>query len=79
MKLRSSLIVPVIAASITKQQGQDHNKDKGNKQGEPGIYKELKAAVQKKDQAAINSALEKLEQQSQSSNQQLQQEIEANR
>jgi hypothetical protein len=68
-----------LEALFEKQPGKDGDNDKGKEQGERSIHKELKAAVQKKDQAAINSALEKLDQQLKSSNQKLQQEIAANK
>ncbi|PEA55716.1 hypothetical protein CON64_06130 [Bacillus pseudomycoides] len=67
---------------LTKQQahqqleavfGKHEDKDKR------GIGKELKAAIQKKDKAAINTVLEKFDQQLQNSNQKLQQEINANK
>ncbi|PGZ98603.1 hypothetical protein COE51_11160 [Bacillus pseudomycoides] len=80
----------VKGGKLTKQQAhkqleaifgkhEDHDKDKGKEQGERGIQKELKAAVQKKDTAAINAALEKFDQQLENSNQKLQQEINANK
>jgi hypothetical protein len=62
-----------------KIEGKDHDSDKGKEQGTRAIYKELKAAIQKKDKAAINTALEKIDQQLQSANQQLQQKINANK
>ncbi|MFD0770452.1 hypothetical protein ACFQZ1_17030 [Bacillus sp. CGMCC 1.60114] len=66
-----------LEAIFGKHEDKDH--DKGKEQGERGIQKELKAAVQKKDKTAINAALEKFDQQLQSSNQKLQQEINANK
>ncbi len=68
-----------LEALFGKQLGEDRDNDKGKEQGERTIHKELKAAVQKKDRAAINSALEKLDQQLKSANQKLQQEIAANK
>ncbi|MFJ8527354.1 hypothetical protein [Bacillus sp. NPDC094106] len=59
--------------------GKQEDHDKGKEQGERSIQKELKAAVQKKDKAAIQVALEKFDQQLQSSNQKLQQEMNANK
>lgn len=61
---------------FAKDKNPDKNSDK--KQGMRTIQKELKTAVQKKDQASIQAALEKLDKQLQSSNQQLQKEIQAN-
>jgi hypothetical protein len=55
----------------------DHVKEKAQDKG--GIYKELKAAIQKKNRAAINSALEKFDQKLEKSNQQLQQKIKASK
>ncbi|MGG0184639.1 hypothetical protein [Bacillus rhizoplanae] len=66
-----------LEAIFGKHEDKDH--DKGKEQGEHGIQKELKAAVQKKDKTAINAALEKFDQQLQNSNQKLQQEINANK
>jgi hypothetical protein len=68
-----------LEAIFGKHEDKDHDKDKGKEQGERGFQKELKAAVQKKDTAAINAALEKFDQQLQNSNQKLQQEINANK
>ncbi|CRK81200.1 hypothetical protein [Neobacillus massiliamazoniensis] len=68
-----------LQAIFGKEHGKEQSKDKGKEQGKSGVYQELKAAVQKKDTAAINSALQKLDQQLQSSNQQLQQKINANK
>jgi hypothetical protein len=62
-----------------KEQGKVQDNDKGKERDKGGIYQELKAAVQKKDQAAINSALEKFDQKLESSNQELQQKINANK
>ncbi|WP_416825433.1 hypothetical protein [Ectobacillus polymachus] len=71
---------------LTKQQAHQQlqalsgqNNGEKDKLGDRSIYKELQTAVQKKDKAAINSALEKLDQHIQSSNQKLQQEIAANK
>lgn len=61
------------------EQTNNQNNGKKDKLGDRSIYKELQTAVQKKDKAAINSALEKLDQHIQSSNQKLQQEIAANK
>ncbi|MDQ0201911.1 hypothetical protein [Neobacillus ginsengisoli] len=68
-----------IEALFGKEKGKDQDKDKGKEREKGGIYQELKAAIQKKDRAAINSALEKLEQKLERSNQQLQQKINANK
>jgi hypothetical protein len=68
-----------LQALFGKEHGKEQGKDKGKEQGKSGVYQELKAAIQKKDTAAINSALQKLDQQLQSSNQQLQQKINANK
>ncbi|MGG2094940.1 hypothetical protein AB1283_20590 [Bacillus sp. S13(2024)] len=74
-----------LEAIFGKHEDKDHDKDKGKgkgkgkEQGERGIQKELKTAVQKKDKTAINAALEKFDQQLQKSNQKLQQEINANK
>lgn len=69
---------------LTRQQAHKHFKaifgktENGVKeQGQRAIFQELKAAIQKKDQNAINSALEKFDQNLVSSNQQLQQKINA--
>lgn len=66
-------------ALFGKQEGKDEENDKGKEQGTRGIYQELKTAIQKKDKAAINAALEKMDQELQSSNQQLQQKINTNK
>ena len=62
--------------------GKDHENDKdkfkGKENGERGIFKDLKSAIQNKDQTAINAALEKFDLQLQNSNQELQKEITAN-
>ena len=65
---------------LTKQQAHKElralfGKEKGKEQGKRGIYQALKAAIQKKDQASINSALEKMDQKLARSNQRLQQEL----
>ncbi|MCQ6281298.1 hypothetical protein [Bacillus sp. EB600] len=52
---------------------------KGKEQGTRAIRQELKAAIQKKDNTAINAALEKIDKELQSSNQQLLQKINANK
>ncbi|OIK07938.1 hypothetical protein BIV60_26870 [Bacillus sp. MUM 116] len=62
-----------------KIEGKDQENDKGKKQGTRAIYHELDKAVQKKDQAAVNSALQKIDQALKTSNQQLQQKINANK
>ncbi|MFD3447385.1 hypothetical protein ACFDTO_22595 [Microbacteriaceae bacterium 4G12] len=67
-----------MAALFGKQEKGKEEKGKDAK-GEQGIRKELKAAVKKKDTAAINAALQKLDQQLQSANQKLQQKIGANK
>ncbi|NRD80916.1 hypothetical protein HPT25_26685 [Bacillus sp. BRMEA1] len=68
-----------LEALFGNHEGENHENDKGKEQGTRAIYKELKAAIQKKDQAAINGALEKMDQELQNSNQQLQQKINANK
>ncbi|WP_416825390.1 hypothetical protein [Ectobacillus polymachus] len=70
---------------ITKQQahqqmnalpGNPQEPAKADKQTTRSVHTELKTAIQSKDKAAITAALEKLDQQLQSENQQLQQKIE---
>ncbi|MDQ0199327.1 hypothetical protein [Neobacillus ginsengisoli] len=68
-----------LEALFGKEQGKDQDNDKGKEQGKRGIYRGLKTAIQKKDKAAINSALEKFDEQLERSNQQLQQKINANK
>lgn len=68
-----------IEALFGKQDGKDQENYKGKELGTRAIYQELKAAVQKKDKAAINAALEKIDKELQSSNQQLQQKINVNK
>lgn len=68
-----------LKALFAKEHGTDHEKNIGKEQGKHGIYQELKAAIQKKDKVAINTALEKIDKQLESSNQQLQQKINANK
>jgi hypothetical protein len=62
-----------------KNHDNDKDKFKGKENGERGIFKELKSAVQKKDQAAINTALEKFDQKLQQSNQELQKKLNTNK
>ncbi|OIK10819.1 hypothetical protein BIV60_20335 [Bacillus sp. MUM 116] len=57
--------------------GHREDKDKGKEQGERGIFKSLKTAIQKKDRAAINVALEKFDKQLESLNKELQQKLHA--
>ncbi|MDQ0201689.1 hypothetical protein [Neobacillus ginsengisoli] len=57
-----------------KERNQENDKAQ-----EKASRQELKAAVQKKDQAAINTGLQKIDQELQSSIQQLQQQINANK
>ncbi|MBP0726020.1 hypothetical protein J5Y03_12635 [Bacillus sp. RG28] len=70
-------------AIFGNHEGRDHDKDKdkfkGKENGERGIFKELKTAIQKKDKSAINAALEKFDQQLQKSNQELQKELTASK
>jgi hypothetical protein len=65
-----------LASLFGKKDGKDHEKDKGK---DKGLFKGLKTALQKKDSAAINSILEKFDQQLEKSNQQLQQKINASK
>jgi hypothetical protein len=67
-----------LEAIFGKKQWKNEDNDKRKEQGKR-IYQELKTAIQKKDKAAINSALEKIDQKLESSNQQLQQKINANK
>jgi hypothetical protein len=67
-----------LEAIFGKKQQKNEDNDKRKEQGKR-IYQELKTAIQKKDKAAINSALEKIDQKLESSNQQLQQKINANK
>jgi len=69
-----------LEAIFGNHEGRNHGKDqfKGKENGERGIFKELNSAIQKKDQTAINAALEKFDQQIQKSNQELQQKLAAN-
>ncbi|MDQ6598475.1 hypothetical protein [Bacillus salipaludis] len=66
-------------AIFDKIEGKKQEKDKGKEQGTPAIYHELDTAVQKKDKAAVNSALQKIDQTLKALNQQLQQKINANK
>lgn len=68
-----------LEALFGKQKGKNQENDKRKEQGTHAIYQELKAAIQKKDKTAINASLEKIHQELQSSNQQLQQRINANK
>jgi hypothetical protein len=64
-------------AIFGKIEGKDQENDKGKEQGTRAIYQELDTAVQKKDKAAVNTALQKIDQDLKTSNQQLQQKINA--
>jgi hypothetical protein len=66
-----------LEALFGKQKGKNQFNDK--RKGMHVTYRELKAAIQKNDKTAINAALEKMHQQLQSSNQQLQKKIDANK
>ena len=68
-----------LAALFGHKDGKGQDKNKGKEHGKNGLFKELKTALQKKDTAAINSILEKFDQQLEKSNQQLQQKVNASK
>ncbi|MED1203490.1 hypothetical protein [Heyndrickxia acidicola] len=68
-----------LEALFGNKAGKGHHMDKGKEHGKNGLFTGLKTALQKKDTAAINSILEKFDQQLEKSNQQLQQQINANK